>query len=134
VIKSFTGEENRDEISYCISDYDSLKESFNSAVKSAFAAYNDDVMDSVNGLVSIFQGLDQNVANCPDKTKRQVAEVQAKIERHAPYDKTKIIGALEENKKHVELKLTEMHMFQLGQEYENLGESFGDVFLTLATN
>jgi hypothetical protein len=134
MIKSFTGEENRDEIALCISDYDSVKESLTSAVDSLYARYNDDVMDSVNGVVSVFQGMDQNIANCPDKTKRQVAEVQAKIDRHAPFDKTKIIGALADNKKHVELKLSEMKMFKIGQEYENLGESFGDVFLTLATN
>lgn len=134
MIKTFTGEENRDEIATCVSDYDGLKESFNSAVDSLYARYNDDVMDSVNGVVSVFQGLDLNVANCPDKTKRQVAEVQAKLERHAPYGKAKIMGALEDNKKHVELKLAEMKMFQLGQEYESLGASFGDIFLTLATN
>jgi len=134
MIKSFTGEENRDEIAYCISDYDNLMAEFNTAVHSAFAAYNDDVMDSVNGLVTVLSGLDKNVASCPDKTKRQVAEMQAKVQRHAPYDKTKIIGALADNIKHAELKLVEMHMFQKSQEYENLGESFGDFFLTLATN
>lgn len=91
-------------------------------------------MDSVNGMVSVWQGMDQNVASCPDKTKRQVAEVQAKLEKHAPYDKAKIIGALADNKNHVELKLAEMKMYGYGQEYENLGASFGDIFLTLATN
>jgi hypothetical protein len=111
MIKSFTGEENRDEIALCISDYDGLKESFDSAVESLYARYNDDVMDSVNGIVSVFQGLDKNVANCPDKTKRQVAEVQSKIQRHAPYDKTKVIGNLASKRTHVELKLAEMHMF-----------------------
>ena len=134
MIKSFTGEENRDEIAYCISDYDDLMGHFRAAGKSAFHAYNDDVMDSVNGVVSLIQGLDQNVANCPDKTKRQVADMQAKVERHAPYDKAKIIGALDEHKSHAELKLMEMHMFFKSQEYENLGESFGDFFLTLASN
>lgn len=58
MIKSFTGEENRDEIALCMSDYDSLKESVDSAVDSLYARYNDDVMDSVNGMVSVFQGLD----------------------------------------------------------------------------
>merc|ERR1719163_2261533 len=76
MIKSFTGEENRDEIAFCLSDYDSLKESVNSAVDSLYGRYNDDVMDSI---VSVLQGLDQNVANCPDKTKTQVSEIQAKL-------------------------------------------------------
>ena len=134
MIKSFTGEENRDEIAYCLSDYDSLKESVNSAVDSLYGRYNDDVMDSMNGFVSVLQGLDQNVTNCPDKTKTQVAEMQAKLERHTPFDKKKIIGALADNKNHVELKLSEMKMYQAGQEYANLGESFADIFLTLATN
>lgn len=134
IIKTFTGEENRDEIATCISDYDGLHASFNSAVDSLYARYNDDVMDSVNVMVSVLQGLDQNVANCPDKTKSQVAEVQAKLEKHSPYDKAKIIGALADNKNHVELKLAEMKMYGYGQEYENQGASFGDIFLTLATN
>jgi len=134
MIKSFTGEENRDEIALCLSDYDSLKASVNSAVDSLYGRYNDDVMDSVNGVVSVVQGLDQHVANCPEKTKTQVSEMQAKIQRHAGFDKAKIIGALADNKSHVELKLAEMKMFQIGQEYANLGESFADVFLTLATN
>ena len=68
-------------------------------------------MDSVNGVVSVLQGLDQNVANCPDKTKTQVSEIQAKLERHAPYDKKKIIDALADNKNHIELKLSEMKMY-----------------------
>ena len=58
MIKSFTGEENRDEISYCVTDYDNLMASFESALGSIFAAYNDDVMDSVSSLVTILQGLD----------------------------------------------------------------------------
>jgi len=41
---------------------------------------------------------------------------------------------LEDNKRHVELKLAEMKMFGFGQEHENFGASFGDIFLTLATN
>ena len=60
--------------------------------------------------------------------------MQAKLQRHAPYDKKKIIDALADNKNHVELKLSEMKMYQYGQEYANFGESFADIFLTLATN
>lgn len=132
VIYSFTGEENQDGLSLCVSDQDTLRKEVNEAVESLYNRYDADVLTSISNLVYLFQSLDNNVEKCSDQTKEQVAAIQSKIAGLNLEDDA-ILSNLTANKNHVQLMMAKMQMQYQIRDYMEYGYSLGDVFQSLAT-
>ena len=133
VIYSFTGEENQDGLALCVSDQDTLRKEVNEAVQSLNNRYDADVLAFISKLVNMFLfKLGDNVENCSDETKEQVAAIQSKIAGLNLEDDA-VLSNLTANKNHIQLMMAKMQMQYQIRDYMEYGYSLGDVFQSLAT-
>jgi len=90
--------------------------------------YNDDVVDGVAHLRTVYQSLNSAVANCSAATQQ---DVQSVVDRLDTIDEQTILDNLAERKKHVELMMAKMKMTAVMHDFPEYGQFLGDLYLTV---
>lgn len=128
-IEAFTGEKVAENLAECLGNQENLLDSFQASAESIMKRYNDDVVDGVAHLRTVYMGLESAVEGCKKETQTLTQGVSAKI---AKVDEKTILTNLADKKNHVELLMAKMKMTDVAHEFEQYGVHLGELYLTLA--
>lgn len=129
-IEAFTGEKVAENLVECLGNQETLLDSFQASAESIMKRYNDDVVDGVAHLRTVYMGLESAVEGCKKETQTLTQGVSAKITK---VDENTILTNLADKKNHVELLMAKMKMTDVAHEFDQYGVYLGELYLTLAT-
>jgi len=104
---------------------------FEGAAESLMKRYNDDVIEGVTELNSVYASLGDYVKGCSKETIDQIAAVQ---ERVNAVEEDMILANLEVSKKHVELTYAFMKMEAAQHDFSSYGQNLAEYYLTVTGN
>ena len=131
MIYQFTLKHNTDNLASCLSEQDELLGMFEGAAESLMKRYNDDVIEGVTELNSVYASLGDYVKGCSKETIDQIAAVQ---ERVNAVEEDMILSNLEVSKKHVELTYAFMKMEAAQHDFSSYGQNLAEYYLTVTGN
>lgn len=127
-IHAFTNQQSTDNLATCLTSQDILLDGFKDAEATLMKRYNEDVVQGVAHLNSIYKSLGSYVEACSDKTKEQVKIVESKL---AAVDEATILANLADHKNHIELTYAKMKMHAIMHDFPEWGMSLADFYTTV---
>ena len=128
-IEAFTGEKVVENLADCLANQGTLLDGFQASAESIMKRYNDDVVDGVAHLRTVYMGLEGAVSGCKKETQTLVQGLSAKV---GEVDEKTILANLADKKKHVELLMAKMKMTDVAHEFDQYGVYLSELYLTLA--